>query len=95
MSLCLGEPNALVGVSAVDRAAYFLFNETRIVKDTMFDAMDDYDQGCVRNGGSDTRSVYIVNIAQLREMLYSSFSLCFSTDQSNYSLNNDFVTLPQ
>ena len=44
----------------MDRAAYFLFNESRIVKETMFDAMDAYDQGCVRNGGEDTRSVYLV-----------------------------------
>ena len=60
MSFCLGAPSALVGLKAVDKAAYFIYNKTRLTKKTMFNKMREYDLGCVRNGGSDNRNVYLV-----------------------------------
>ena len=60
--LLSGEPHALVAVSVVDREAYLTFNKTRLVRDSMFDAMASHEQGCMRNGGNDTRNVYLVRI---------------------------------
>ena len=60
MSFCLGAPSALVGLKAVDRAAYFIYNKTRLTKKTMFNKMREYDLGCVRNGGSDNQNVFLV-----------------------------------
>ena len=56
----LGSPNALVGLTGVDRAAYFLFNESRLTRDSMFQRMDSYDQGCIRNGGENNKGVFLV-----------------------------------
>ena len=57
----LGAPSALVSVSAVDRASYFLYNGSRLTRYTMFQKMKSYDQGCVRNGGPDGPGVFWVS----------------------------------
>ena len=57
----LGTPGALVSVSAVDRAAYFLYDGSRLTRDVMFNKMESYDQGCLRNGGQDGSGVFWVS----------------------------------
>ncbi|CAK8698070.1 unnamed protein product [Clavelina lepadiformis] len=53
-----GPPNALVSISGVDRAAYFLFGDNRLNRDEMFTKMKSYDQGCYQHGGANGQSVF-------------------------------------
>ncbi|XP_078491488.1 complement component C3 [Ciona intestinalis] len=53
-----GAPNADVLLYGVDRAAYFLYNGSRLTRNSMFSDMAAYDQGCVSNGGSDGPNVF-------------------------------------
>uniref|UniRef100_F6U649 NTR domain-containing protein n=1 Tax=Ciona intestinalis TaxID=7719 RepID=F6U649_CIOIN len=54
-----GAPHALVSVSGVDKAAYYLYNGSRLTRDVMFKRMESHDQGCVRNGGEDWNHVFM------------------------------------
>ena len=47
-------------MNAVDRAAYFLYNGTRLTRGTMFDKMASFDQGCSRHGGPNGEGVFWV-----------------------------------
>jgi len=60
--LSLGEPDALVSVSGVDRAAYLLYNQSRLTRDNVFNKMGRYDQGCTRNGGRNGPDVFLVGV---------------------------------
>ncbi|CAK8698072.1 complement C3-like [Clavelina lepadiformis] len=53
-----GSPNARVSISGVDRAAYFLYDESRLTRERMFEKMEEYDQGCVRHGGANGQNVF-------------------------------------
>ncbi|CAK8698466.1 unnamed protein product [Clavelina lepadiformis] len=53
-----GPAHSLVSLVGVDRAAYFVFNESRFTRDTMFSKMRKYDQGCHRHGGADASNVF-------------------------------------
>uniref|UniRef100_H2ZNR2 NTR domain-containing protein n=1 Tax=Ciona savignyi TaxID=51511 RepID=H2ZNR2_CIOSA len=53
-----GGGGATVSLSGVDRAAYFLYNQSRVTRQTMFNEMEEYDQGCVRNGGRNGQNVF-------------------------------------
>ena len=59
---CLGPENSLVSLKAVDRAAYFLYNGSRLTRRIMFDKMASFDQGCSRRGGSNGQEVFWVSI---------------------------------
>ena len=52
----------MVGIFGVDRAAYFLHQQERLTREEMFERMDGYDEGCVRNGGSNAKDVFLVSI---------------------------------
>ena len=57
----IGAPNAMVGIYGVDKAAYFLHEQERLTRQSMFGKMEDYDIGCVRNGGSNAKDVFVVS----------------------------------
>ena len=67
----IGAPNSLVSVTAVDRAAYFIYNESRLTPSGVFEKMASYDQGCRREGGRDGYHVFLVSF------LIARFSLSF------------------
>lgn len=58
LMLITGAPNSIIGMSAVDRAAYFLYDESRLTRDSAFKKLNDYDMGCVREGGRNGQHVF-------------------------------------
>ena len=93
ISISPGSSNALIGVTAVDRAAYFLFGSSRLTRQSVFEGLSQYDEGCVREGGKNAQHVFEV----IRSVFISIFhwlaidkSLdiqCYSFDKlQNFSL---------
>uniref|UniRef100_H2YNV5 NTR domain-containing protein n=1 Tax=Ciona savignyi TaxID=51511 RepID=H2YNV5_CIOSA len=58
-----GAPDALVSVSGVDKAAYYLYNASRLTRDVMFRKMDGHDLGCSRIGGEDWKTVFMASLS--------------------------------
>jgi len=58
---CLGPLNAIVSVTAVDRAIYSLYNASRLARKQLFKKMEEFDQGCVKNGGENGIDVFGVS----------------------------------
>lgn len=55
-----GPANAKIEFSAVDRAAYFVHNSSRLTRNTLWRKMEAYDTGCSRKGGKNAMSVFKV-----------------------------------
>ena len=45
----------------VDKAAYFLHEQKRLTRASMFEAMGSYDEGCAKDGGTNTIDVFLVS----------------------------------
>ncbi|XP_039271126.2 complement C3-like [Styela clava] len=68
----IGSPNAILGMSAVDRAAYFLYDKGRLTRSSVFEALNLYDEGCVREGGKNAQHVFEEAGLQVVGGLYSA-----------------------
>jgi len=53
-----GNADSLVMVKAVDRSAYFVYNESRLDRNSVWEAMDEYDTACSREGGANSKNVF-------------------------------------
>ncbi|XP_060949245.1 complement C3-like isoform X2 [Limanda limanda] len=53
-----GDPEALVGLVAVDKAVYVLNNKHRLTQKKVSDIVEKYDTGCTPGGGKDSMSVF-------------------------------------
>jgi len=53
-----GNPNSLVMVKALDRSAYFVYNDSRVDRDMVWDNMGAYDTACSREGGANSKNVF-------------------------------------
>jgi len=71
-SICAGAPNAHVSLIGVDRAAYFLYNGSRLQRNSMFEKMQSFDQGCVLHGGRNGKDVFTVKQILKTSWLISS-----------------------
>ncbi|XP_053273309.1 complement C3 [Pleuronectes platessa] len=53
-----GDPDALVGLVAVDKGVYVLNNKHRLTQKKVWDMVEKYDTGCTPGGGKDGMSVF-------------------------------------
>uniref|UniRef100_A0A3Q1IW90 Complement component c3a, duplicate 5 n=1 Tax=Anabas testudineus TaxID=64144 RepID=A0A3Q1IW90_ANATE len=53
-----GDPEATVGLVAVDKGVYILNNKHRLSQKKIWDAVENYDTGCTPGGGKDSMSVF-------------------------------------
>ncbi|XP_062243569.1 complement C3-like [Platichthys flesus] len=53
-----GDPEALVGLVAVDKGVYVLNNKHRLTQKKVWDIVEKYDTGCTPGGGKDGMSVF-------------------------------------
>ncbi|XP_071360126.1 complement C3-like [Trachinotus anak] len=53
-----GDPEATVGLVAVDKGVYVLNNEHRLTQKKVWDTVEKYDTGCTPGGGKDSMSVF-------------------------------------
>ncbi|XP_060949286.1 complement C3-like [Limanda limanda] len=53
-----GDPEALVGLVAVDKGVYVLNNKHRLTQKKVWDIVEKYDTGCTPGGGKDSMSVF-------------------------------------
>ncbi|XP_027138596.1 complement C3-like isoform X2 [Larimichthys crocea] len=53
-----GDPEAIVGMVAVDKSVYVLNNKHRLTQKKMWDIIEKYDTGCTPGGGKDSMSVF-------------------------------------
>ncbi|XP_073327894.1 complement C3-like [Pagrus major] len=53
-----GDPEAIVGLVAVDKGVYVLNNKHRLTQKKVWDLVEKYDTGCTPGGGKDSMSVF-------------------------------------
>ncbi|XP_035518562.1 complement C3-like [Morone saxatilis] len=53
-----GDPEATVGLVAVDKGVYVLNNKHRLTQKKVWDIVEKYDTGCTPGGGKDSMSVF-------------------------------------
>ncbi|XP_076583682.1 complement C3-like [Chaetodon auriga] len=53
-----GDPEATVGLVAVDKGVYILNNKHRLTQKKVWDIVEKYDTGCTPGGGKDSMSVF-------------------------------------
>ncbi|XP_040001306.1 complement C3-like isoform X2 [Xiphias gladius] len=53
-----GDPEATVGLVAVDKGVYVLNNKHRLTQKKVWDTVEKYDTGCTPGGGKDSMSVF-------------------------------------
>ncbi|KAE8300820.1 Complement C3 Complement C3 beta chain Complement C3 alpha chain [Larimichthys crocea] len=53
-----GDPEAIVGMVAVDKGVYVLNNKHRLTQKKVWDIVEKYDTGCTPGGGKDSMSVF-------------------------------------
>ncbi|KAF3687377.1 Complement C3 Complement C3 beta chain Complement C3 alpha chain [Channa argus] len=53
-----GDPEATVGLVAVDKGVYVLNNKHRLTQKKVWDTVENYDTGCTPGGGKDSMSVF-------------------------------------
>ncbi|XP_041838071.1 complement C3-like [Melanotaenia boesemani] len=53
-----GDPEATVGLVAVDKAVYVLNNKHRLTQKKIWDTVEQYDPGCSPGGGKDSMAVF-------------------------------------
>uniref|UniRef100_A0A3Q3IVX9 Anaphylatoxin-like domain-containing protein n=2 Tax=Monopterus albus TaxID=43700 RepID=A0A3Q3IVX9_MONAL len=53
-----GDPEAIVGLVAVDKGVYVLNNKHRLTQKKVWDAVEKYDTGCTPGGGKNSMSVF-------------------------------------
>ncbi|KAM9769659.1 complement C3-like isoform 1-T1 [Menidia menidia] len=53
-----GDPEATVGLVAVDKGVYVLNNKHRLTQKKVWDVVEKYDTGCTAGGGKDSMSVF-------------------------------------
>ncbi|XP_036374736.1 complement C3-like isoform X2 [Megalops cyprinoides] len=53
-----GDPGAIVGLVAVDKAVYAVSNKGRLTQSKIWDAVEDKDMGCTRGGGRNNMGIF-------------------------------------